>query len=107
MERLNEEYKVRELINKNNIAIVYFSGSTCGACNLIKEKVEHILKKYPKIQSCEINGVEQTKLAAEYGVFSLPILILYIEQKESLRFGRNVDLIDFDNKLERYYKMLY
>ena len=35
---------MEELINNNPISIVYFSGSECGACDAIKEKILHIIK---------------------------------------------------------------
>lgn len=107
MEKLTNENDIISLINDNKIAIVYFTGRDCGACEVIKYKVECILDKLPKIKSGEINGEEKVELAVKYGVFSLPICLLFIEGKEALRVGRNVDLLEFERNINRYYELIY
>ena len=66
-----------------------------------------MLKNYPKIKSCEIDGVKALETAAYYGVFSLPLFLLYIQGKESLRIGRNLNLIELNSNIKRYYEMIY
>ena len=46
-------------------------------------------------------------LAIKYDVYSVPLFILFIEGRESIRIGRNVDLIDLEKNIERYYNYLY
>ena len=50
---------------------------------------------------------KNVELAAKYGVFSLPIFLLYIEGKETLRIGRNVDLLELERNIKRYYEMIF
>ena len=68
---------------------------------------ESIIKRYPKIQACEINGEDNLEVAAKYNVFSFPIFLLYIKGKEYLRIGRNVNLLELERDIERYYKMIF
>ena len=107
MRKLTNNEEIKALISENKMAVVYFTGMDCGACEVIKFKVENILKNMPEIKSGEISGEENTSIAAEYGVFSLPIFLLYIEGKESLRIGRNVDLRELESQIQRYYEMIY
>ncbi|ETJ29240.1 Thioredoxin, partial [human gut metagenome] len=37
----------------------------------------------------------------------LPLLILYVDEKESIRIGRNIDLLSLERNIERYYNMIY
>ncbi|WP_066896045.1 thioredoxin family protein [Clostridium nigeriense] len=101
------DFEVEEFIKENLISIIYFSGSTCGACDAIKEKVLHIIKDYEKIEFMEINAVENKELAASYNIFSLPILLLFVNGKETLRVGRYFDLLDFKNSIDRYYNLVF
>lgn len=101
------EFELEGFIEDNLINIVYFSGSTCGACDAIKEKVMHIIKEYENIKFIEINAVENKELAAAYNVFSLPILLLFVNSKETLRVGRYFDLLDFKNSIDRYYNLIF
>lgn len=81
MRKLINENEIIDLISNNKMSVVYFTGMDCGACEAIKFKIESILKELPQIKSGEINGEENLGLAAKYGVFSLPIFLLFIEGK--------------------------
>lgn len=107
MRLVNRKDEIIEVIEKNEMAIVYFSGTSCGACGVIKTKVEELLIGYPNIKSIEINGEVNTEVASEYSVFSLPILLLFVEGKEAIRVGRYFDVLDFNNTIDRYYGMIF
>lgn len=98
---------MENLIKNNPISIIYFSGSTCGACNVIREKVLHVIRDYKEIKFLEINALENRELAAQNDIFSLPILILFINEKETLRVGRHFDILEFKNSIDRYYNLIY
>lgn len=107
MKKLINEDEIINLISNNKMAVVYFTGMDCGACEAIKFKIESILKELPQIKSGEINGEENLGVAAKYGVFSLPIFLLFIDGKETLRSGRNVNLLELEGSIRRYYEMLF
>jgi thiol-disulfide isomerase/thioredoxin len=86
------------------MAVIYFTGSVCGACETIKIKIEDILRRFTKIKSGEINVEKHLDLAAKYNIFSVPIFLLYIEGKESIRLGRNLDLLELEVNIKRYYE---
>lgn len=102
-----KEVEIEEFIRKNSISIIYFSGSICGACDAIKEKILHIIKDYQEVRFMEINAIENKEVAASYNIFSLPILLLFVNGKETLRIGRYFDMLDFKNSIDRYYNMIF
>jgi thiol-disulfide isomerase/thioredoxin len=89
------------------MAVIYFTGSTCGACKIIKIKIEDILRRFPKINSGEINAEKHLDLAAKYNIFSVPVFLLYLQGKESIRLGRNLDLLELEANIKRYYEMIF
>ncbi|MDU5107717.1 MULTISPECIES: thioredoxin family protein [unclassified Clostridium] len=99
--------QIEEFTKENLISIVYFSGSICGACDAIKEKVLHVIKDYNEVKFLEVNAIENKEIAAEYNIFSLPILLLFVNEKETLRLGRYFDILEFKNSLDRYYNMIF
>ena len=107
MKKVSSDEEIKQEIKNNMMEVVFFTGSKCGACEAIKIKIESIIKWYPKIEACEINGEENLDIAAKYNVFSVPIFLLYIEGKEYLRIGRNVNLLELEKDIERYYKMIF
>ena len=44
MNKLFSESDISNLIKYNKMAVVYFTGMDCGACEAIKFKIESILK---------------------------------------------------------------
>lgn len=107
MLKINNEEQIKNVIRENEMVILYFSNKVCGACEVIKAKVEKILESYEKIKSVEIVGEENIELAAMNNVFSFPLLILYVNGKESMRVGRNINLLELENTIKRYYEMMF
>lgn len=107
MKKTSNSIEIKEIIEHNTISVVYFTGMDCGACEAIKFKIEEILKKFERIVSCEVDGEKHPDICAEYGVFQVPIFLLFIDGKESIRIGRNVDLRELEVKIQRYYEMAF
>ncbi len=107
MIKLNTTESVQMAINENIMTVIYFTGNSCGACEVIKHKIEGFLENYPKIKSYEINGEENLKIAYKYSVFSMPVFLLFVEGKESIRTGKHVDLLSLERSIDRYYNMIY
>ena len=72
-----------------------------------KNAANKIIENYPNIKAYEINGEENTKIAYKYSVFSMPVFLLFIEGKESIRTGKHVDLLSLERSIDRYYNMIY
>ncbi len=107
MRKLTKDYEIADLIKDNAMVVIYFTGNDCGACEAIKFKIHNILKRFPKIKSGEIQGEEHLDIAAKYEVFSLPIFLLYINGKETLRLGRHINLLELEENIKRYYNFLF
>lgn len=106
MDSLNNEMEIHKLIESSDIALLYFSGTTCGACEAIRGKIEKILESYPKIHSGFINGEEHVELMGSFQIFTVPQVILYVFGKETLREGKHLDLLEFERKIHRYCELL-
>ena len=106
MEFIQDEKVAVESINNNSLALIFFSGSSCTACQVIAKKLEAMLTQYPQVYTAEINIVLHHDLAASYGVYSSPIYMLFVEGKESIRLSANLDLLDLEKRIARYVEML-
>lgn len=102
-----KKIEIEKFIEENLINIVYFSGSICGACDAIREKVLHIINDYNEIKFLEVNAIENKEITALYNIFSLSILLLFVNGKETLRIGRYFDLLEFKNSIDRYYNLIF
>ncbi|MEG0372091.1 MAG: thioredoxin family protein [Clostridium sp.] len=107
MKRLCSLSEIEELTKQNKIVLLYFSATACNPCKVIMGKVEKILQEYPKVESCEVVGEMNLDISAKFGIFSFPILLLFVENKETLRIGRNIDFKEFHGNLNRYYQLIF
>jgi thioredoxin-like negative regulator of GroEL len=98
---------IEKLINENEMVLVYFGSETCSVCCAVKPKVEEILKDYPKIKSLQVDVEKSLQVAAEYNIFTIPAILVFIEGKEIIREARHISMQDIDNKIKRYYSMLF
>lgn len=72
----NEE-NFKELISSPKLTIVDFWAEWCGPCRNQLPILEEYAKKNQDIQVVKINVDENTDLASEYGVKSIPTLIYF------------------------------
>lgn len=98
---------MKDFIAENRMSIVYFSGSECSACEVIKAKLEKVITSYKEVKIKEINALKEKEVSAQLNVFTLPLAILYIEGKEHSRYGRNINILEFKQTIERYYDFIY
>jgi hypothetical protein len=46
-------------------------------------------------------------MAAQYGVYTAPVLLIFFDGKEHSRFVRNFSGRDIDDKIERVYDIMF
>jgi thioredoxin 1 len=87
----NENFK--ELIKEK--VLVDFYANWCGPCKMLSPELE---KAESSIKVIKVDVDEFEDLAREYGVMSIPTMILFDKEKE---VKRNVGFIDKD-KIEKF-----
>lgn len=95
---LNSEKFKKEVLNSDKPVLVDFYADWCGPCKMMAPVVEEIAEKLDKVAVVgKVNVDDNQDLAMEYGVMSIPTLIIFKEGKESKRF---VGVTDKDELLE-------
>ncbi|TCJ87695.1 thioredoxin family protein [Cocleimonas flava] len=85
---------------------ILFGGPSCGVCKSIRPQLESMLKEhFPEIQSAYIDCETSPEICAQFSVFSLPVVKVFIEGKLVAEEFGAFSLSQLRDKLERYYSM--
>ncbi len=99
---------LNEVIRDNDGALVYFSHEQCNVCKVLKPKVQHMLSEnFPKIKMFYSDTVKYPEIAAQNSIFTVPTIIIYLDNKEFLRVSRNVSVVELTEKIKRPYELMF
>lgn len=107
MDTLNTREAIDQIIETQEMVLLYFGSKTCGVCSLIRPRVERMLEKYPKVNGLYIDVETSRDIAAHFSVFTVPGILLFVDGKESIREARYIDLKEIESKISRYYSLLF
>ncbi|MFC2124537.1 thioredoxin family protein [Bacteroidota bacterium] len=88
--------------------LLYFTSPDCNVCKSLKPKVRELVEeKFPLMEMKEINIQDHPETAAEFGIFTIPVILVYFEGKEYLRKARNVGIYELEKELSRPYSLFF
>ncbi len=79
--KINKENFENEVIRSNKPVILDFYADWCGPCRMVGPIVSEIANERNDIRVGKINVDEQPELAAQFGVMSIPTLMVIKEGK--------------------------
>jgi thioredoxin 1 len=72
---------------KNGVAMVDFGAPWCAPCRMQRPTIEQLAAQHiGKVMFAEVDVDENRQTAMEYGIMSIPTIILFKEGKEIQRF---------------------
>lgn len=87
--------------------LIYFSGENCNVCHALRPKFKELFdKEFPKLKQYYIDAHVYAEISAHFQVFSVPTMLVFMDNKEFIREGRTVSLYQLKEKLARPYGMM-
>lgn len=74
-----------EVLNSKLPVLVDFWSPTCGPCLRIAPVIEELSEEVSEVRFAKVNVGEEPNLAEEYGIMSIPTLVLIKNGKEEKR----------------------
>jgi thioredoxin 1 len=97
-----------DILQQNSSVMVYFYHAKCGVCKTLFPKVKDLIEKeFPKMEFLVLDAEQNLKIAAQLRMLTVPGIVVFFEGKEFFRANGLVSLADLENKIERYYSLMY
>lgn len=73
---INKHNFQQEVMNAAQPVLVDFFATWCGPCKMIAPTLDQIAQERPDVKVCKIDVDQEPELAAQYGVTSIPTLMV-------------------------------
>ena len=88
-------------------ALLYFSGENCNVCHALRPKFKEVFdENFPQLKQIYLDAHDNPEISANFQVFSVPTMIVFMDGKEFAREGRSVSLHQLTEQLKRPYMMM-
>ena len=94
---VGEDTFLEEVLKSNIPVLVDFNANWCGPCRMLKPVLESIAFERDDIKIASVNVDNCEELAKQYGIMSIPCLIVFKDGKE---IDKSVGLISKSEILE-------
>lgn len=98
--KVNSENFESEVLKSKKIVLIDFYADWCGPCQMLSPIVDQVASEYEDLKVVKINVDEAQDLAINYGVISIPTLVVIKDGQET---NRAVGLIS-KNAIEELIK---
>lgn len=77
IEEINDNNFNQMITRSNNPIVVDFGATWCGPCRKLAPILEQLQNEFPNVKFYKIDADKNTKSAKEYGVLSLPTVLIF------------------------------
>lgn len=79
--RINKDNFQNEVINSDKPVLLDFYADWCGPCRMVSPIVDEIAMERADVKVGKINVDEENELAAKFGIYSIPALVVMKDGK--------------------------
>lgn len=95
--------QVQDFMEKQGLSFLYISRTNCSVCHALLPQTKEVMGDFPEIQLGYVNADDVEEIAGFLSIFTVPVLILFVDGKEYLREARFVPIEQFIEKLTKIY----
>lgn len=98
---------IHQTIKENLAVMLYFSAPTCNVCHALKPKLlEALSENFASFEVISIDVSTDADIAAEFGVFAIPTVLVFLDSREFLRKSRHMSVGEVISEIKRPYEIM-
>jgi thioredoxin-like negative regulator of GroEL len=105
MQEITEVNALKEIIQEHFIAVAVFTMPSCGVCAPLKKKIATVLEEFPEVATCSVDLSVVEAAKGEYQIYTAPIIGLFVDGKEAMRYSAAMDIAEFREAVKRYLRL--
>lgn len=98
--------EIRSWIAGSPLTLLVFTTPECGVCDALKPRVAEIAQEYERLDVRYVDATASPEIAGQYGVFAVPVYVLSVSGKETVRFSRHFGIGELEGAVARYDGLL-
>ncbi|BCB02264.1 thioredoxin family protein [Bacillus sp. KH172YL63] len=106
MERVHSLDSIQSTLEKETIVLLYISRPDCSVCYGLLPQVERVLEAHQSVVSIQADADEIPEIAGRFSVFTVPVIIVFVEGKEMFRKARFVPIDELNSQIGRLTGMM-
>lgn len=99
MKQINETDFKKEVLEEQKLTVVDFYADWCGPCQMLKPILEKISEENENVKIVKVNVDDNHHLCEEYGIYSIPHVIMFKDGKVVDQFVGFKSESDVENKI--------
>ena len=95
-----------KILEDHSMVLAYFSGEKCNVCASLKPKIEQMVQQqFSEVKFVEIPTEISPELTSRFSVYSVPVVMFFVEGKEYIREARNISITELTNKMDHLIRL--
>ncbi|WP_201716494.1 thioredoxin family protein [Rossellomorea arthrocnemi] len=106
MEEVHSLETIKWKLEAETLVFLYISRPNCPVCHALLPQVEEVLEDFKSVIPLLADAEAIPEIAGEYSIFTVPVIIVFVDGKEMFRKARFVPIDELHSQISRLIRML-
>jgi thiol-disulfide isomerase/thioredoxin len=106
VEEVHSLETIKWKLEAETLVFLYISRPNCPVCHALLPQVEEVLEDFKSVIPLLADAEAIPEIAGEYSIFTVPVIIVFVDGKEMFRKARFVPIDELHSQISRLIRML-